>query len=239
MLCPSQSKHFISCYLCKCVYFLSSSAIICVQELFLKPADSLIHASEPPKDVFGTAGEDPLSNLSGTNTKSASDSKGAASVEVDLFADPLSESGADKNSAALPKISEAPTKSDGVSKSSAAQPQNEVKKPENIFEEPPKDGTTKLAAGKKAPSTDLFGDDDGDDLFEEPLQAAVKKPQVKETSKGQTDQSKNATTDLFAEEVIRVPAAAAAAKPSMDTSSKTNGLHSDEDDLFSGISFML
>lgn len=179
-------------------------------------------------------------------------------MEVDLFADPLGQSGAqqlpDKDRAPLPNLSQAPPKS----KASAAQgdantevfgaPQNDVKRSEDIFEEPPKDGTSKTApkllggaaGGKKAPSADLFGDDDdGDDLFEEPLQAVVKKPQAKETSKGNADQSKEATSDLFKEEVIRVPPAASAGvakplKPSTDTSSRANGLHSDEDDLFTG-----
>ncbi|MCI4382073.1 hypothetical protein PGIGA_G00259350 [Pangasianodon gigas] len=216
------------------------------------PVDPLIHvsASEPPKDVFSKALEDPLKDPSGPNAEPEKDTKGAASVEVDLFADPLGESGAqpdpDKTSASL-------LKSD-VTKSSVAQgdansevfgaPQNDIRKSEDIFEEPSRDGTTKTApkplggaaAGKKGP--DLFGDDDddGDDLFEEPLQSTVKKPQAKEISKGHTDQSKDAGPDLFTEEVTRVPpaaaSAAAAAKPSVDTSSKTNGLHSDEDDLF-------
>ncbi|KAB5565910.1 hypothetical protein PHYPO_G00246960 [Pangasianodon hypophthalmus] len=218
------------------------------------PVDPLIHvsASESPKDVFSKALEDPLKDPSGPNAEPEKDTKGAASVEVDLFSDPLGESGAqpvpDKTSASL-------LKSD-ITKSSAAQgdvnsevfgaPQNDIRKSEDIFEEPPRDGTTKTApkpldgaaASKKGP--DLFGDDDddGDDLFEEPLQAAVKKPQAKEISKGHADQSKDAGPDLFTE-VTRVPpaaasaaSAAAAAKPSVDTSSKTNGLHSDEDDLF-------
>lgn len=204
--------------------------------------------SKPPEDIFSEALEDPLNNLSGGNTepkKSAKDTKGAACVEVDLFSDPLGESGAQL----VPDKNSAPLKSD-ISKSSAAQgdanserfgaPQNDIKKSEDIFEEPPKEGTSKTAprplggaaAGKKAPSADLFEDDDGDDLFEEPLLAVVKKPQAKDTSKGRTDQTNDATTDLFTEEVIRVPAAAA--KPGTDTSSKTNGLHSDEDDLFTG-----
>lgn len=210
---------------------------------------------EAPRYVFDEAREDPLNE-----TKAKSESKGAAGVEIDLFADPLGQSEAqqlpEKDRAPLPNLSEAPPKS----KASAVQghansevfgaQQNDVKRSEDIFEEPPKDGTSKTApkllggaaGGKKAPNTDLFGDDDGDDLFEEPLQAVAKKPQVKESSKVCTDQSKDATTDLFTEEVIRVPPAAAAAKPlksSADTSSRTNGLHSDEDDLFTGASSLL
>ncbi|XP_058264240.1 sorting nexin-1a isoform X2 [Hemibagrus wyckioides] len=175
------------------------------------PVDPLVHVSTP-KDVFSEALEDPLNDRGKANTepeKSASDTKG---VEVDLFADPLGESGAqavpDKNSAPLSNVSEAPPKS-SIPKSEASSEvfgasQNDVKKSADIFEEPPKD---------------------------EPLQASVKKPKGKESIKGRNDQSKNATTDLFTEEVTRVPPPAAA-KPSTDSSSKTNGLHSDEDDLF-------
>lgn len=208
----------------------------------------------PPKDVFSEALED-WNKQNSKPEKSASDVKGA---EVDLFADPLGDFGAqevpDKNSAPLPNLSEAPPKST-IAKSSAAQggansevfgaSQNDIKRSEDIFEEPPKDGTYKASpkpvggasATKKEPNTDLFGDDDDDgDLFEEPLQAAVKKPKAKETSKGRSDQSNNANTDLFTEEVIKVPphGSAAAAKPGTDSGSKTNGLHSDEDDLFTG-----
>lgn len=221
-----------------------------MQGLSRTPVDPLVHVStsEPPIDARENSSNVP----SGTKTepeKSLSDAKGAARVEVDLFADPLGEAGAqsvpDKNRAPLTNLSEMPPKrmSSGNGNSEVfGAPQNDISKSKDIFEEPPKDGTSKTApkpvGGKKAPSADLFGDDDddddGDDLFEEPLQAAVKKPQAKETNKASTDQSNNATSALFNEEVIRVPSSAAA-KPSPETGSKTNGLHSDEDDLFTGI----
>ncbi|XP_066524621.1 sorting nexin-1a [Hoplias malabaricus] len=140
-------------------------------------------------------------------------------------------------------------------------PQNDViRKPQkDIFEEPPKgkmkepisdifsEPKASAPTGKK-PSADLFGDDDEDDeddedLFKEPLGAVTKKPQaslfteVKPTSKARPEQASKATTDLFTEEAFTVPpvaaaSAPAAAKPSMNSSSKTNGLHSDEEDLF-------
>ncbi|XP_053497851.1 sorting nexin-1a [Ictalurus furcatus] len=203
------------------------------------PADPLVRVSagEPPKDVFSPALEDPLKDPSRAKSEPEKAAGGAAGVEVDLFADPLGESGAppatDKN--ADPLKSE---KSSAARREIFGAPQNDVRKSEDIFEEPQEDGTiTKTApgplggaaGGKKAPSADLFGDDDDDgaDLFEEPLQ--VKKPLAKESSKGRADPSKDAAADLFTEKVVGVPAAA---KPGPDPGSRTNGLHSDEDDLF-------
>lgn len=225
-----------------------------VQVLSHTPVDPLIHVSttEPPNEVFSEALEDPLNDRSVLSTKPEKLATDTKEVEVDLFADPLGESGAkpgpDKNSAPSSNLTKAPPKSstakgDATSEVFGAS-HNNIKKSEDIFEEPPRDSTFKTAskpvggavAARKAPSTDLFGDDDdGDDLFEEPLQAAVKKPQAKETSKEPGDQSNNASTDLFTEEVVRVPQpAAATAKSGTESNSKTNGLHSDEDDLFTG-----
>lgn len=167
-------------------------------------------------------------------------------MEVDPFADPLGESGArqlpDTNRAPSLNPGEAPPKSkawaargDADGEAFGAR-QNDVKKSEDIFEEPPKDGDTETApgasGGRKTESADLFGDADDGDLFDEPLQAVAKKPQAKESGKGRTDQAKDAATDVLAEEVK-------AAKPGTDTGSRTNGLHSDEDDLFTGAPALL
>ncbi|XP_026856763.2 sorting nexin-1a [Electrophorus electricus] len=117
-----------------------------------------------------------------------------------------------------------------------------------------------VAAEKKVLHTDLFGDgvdddEDKDDLFKTPPGAMMKKPQAslfraepddifpeakteaKPATKASAKQPNNAPTDLFTEEPFTVmPAARAAVKPaaipSANTSSKTNGLHSDEEDLF-------
>ncbi|KAI5100163.1 sorting nexin 1 [Silurus meridionalis] len=200
------------------------------------PVEPLVHVSadEPLKDVLSEAVGDPLNDLNSAPEKRAGDTKAAG---VDAFADPLAESGGqpDKQTS---NFSSATPKSSGKSEASVA-PQKDVKRSEDIFEEPIKDGTSKTVSGgagvKKAPSADLFGDDDddddddeedGEDLFEEKRSAAVKKPLVKESGKGRTQPSDDA------HESARVPPAPAAAKPSMETSSRSNGLHSDEDDLF-------
>lgn len=238
--CPSQ---FNKTVLCSTIH---PTLLSVVQGLSHTPVNPLVHVSadKPPKDVFSEALEDPLNDPSGTEPKKpVNDVKGAASVEIDLFADPLGESGAQP---APPKSKSSAAHGEANSKGVGAS-QNDVKKSKDIFKESPKHGTIKTdprplgggAGGQKAPSTDLFGDDDdeSDDLFEEPLQAAAKKPQAKETSKGTMDKSKDATSALLTEEVIRVPPASAAskpAKPSTDPGSKPNGLHSDEDDLFTG-----
>lgn len=236
--CPSQVNNTV---LCSTIH---PTLLSVVQGLSHTPVNPLVHVSadKPPKDVFSEALEDPLNYPSGPEPKKpVNDVKGAASVETDLFADPLAESGAQP---APPKSRGSAAHGEANSKGVGAS-QNDVKKSKDIFKESPKHGTIKTdprplgggAGGQKAPSTDLFGDDEGDDLFEEPLQAAAKKPQAKATSKGTVDKSKDATSALLTEEVTRVPPACAAskpAKPSTDPSSKPNGLHSDEDDLFSG-----
>ncbi|KAI5615453.1 sorting nexin 1 [Silurus asotus] len=200
------------------------------------PVEPLVHVSAdvPPKDVLSEAVGDPLNDLNSAPEKRAGDTKAA---EVDVFADPLAESGGQPDKKTSSNFSATPPKSSGKSEAFAA-PRKDVKRSEDIFEEPIKDGTTKTVSGgagvKKAPSADLFGDDDdddddgddGEDLFEEKRSAAVKKPPVKESGKGRTQPSDDAR------ESARVPPAPAAAKPSMETSSRSNGLHSDEDDLF-------
>ncbi|XP_072528478.1 sorting nexin-1a [Salminus brasiliensis] len=190
----------------------------------------------------------------------------AGEEQDDLFSDPLGESGAapvlDTKSAPLLDFGEKTQKSDVTEKAASAAvksgasaevlkaSENDViRKPQkDIFEEPLKGPATGIfsepaggaVAGKKPASADLFGDDEDEDLFKEPLGAVIKKPQpneifieAKATSKARSEQSSNAQTDLFTEEAFTVPpVAATAAKPSVNTSTKTNGLHSDDEDLF-------
>ncbi|KAL6474617.1 hypothetical protein MHYP_G00181780 [Metynnis hypsauchen] len=221
--------------------------------------------SEPPADTF----KDPLNKTSAEPEKAASGGHSkaqAAGKELDdLFSDPLGESGAapvtDAKSAPLLDLGEEPPKSDVIKKGAGKDdasaevlgaPQNDVikKSQKDIFEEPPKGAAKDLptdikggtAAGKKPASADLFGDDDDEDLFKEPLGAVTKKPQgslfteaKSEAQAARPEQSNSAAADLFTEEAFTVPpaaSAAAAAKSSVNTSSKTNGLHSDEEDLF-------
>lgn len=205
-------------------------------------------------------------------------SKGPVAAEEpdDLFSDPLGESGAPvtgtKSESLLHPVEE-PAKSDFVKKASAgvkadgstvvSAPQNDVvkKSQKDVFEEPVKGKVTKpptdifsepksgAVSGKKPASSDLFGDDDDEDLFKEPLGAVTKKPEAplftetNAASNARSERPNDAPADLFTEEAFTVnppPAAApaataASAKPSVNTSSKTNGLHSDEEDLFAGI----
>uniref|UniRef100_A0AAR2JJB6 Sorting nexin-2 n=1 Tax=Pygocentrus nattereri TaxID=42514 RepID=A0AAR2JJB6_PYGNA len=180
-----------------------------------------VSSSEPPKDIFSEPPadtfKDPLNKTSAEKAASGGLSKAQAAVPVkvaadeeldDLFSDSLGESGAAPVTDVL------------------SAPQNDVIK-KDIFEEPPK------------ASTDLFGDDDDEDLFKEPLGAMTKKPQgslfteaKSEAKAARPEQSNSAAADLFTEEAFTVTPVVAAAKSSVNTSSKTNGLHSDEEDLF-------
>ncbi|XP_036432445.1 sorting nexin-1a isoform X2 [Colossoma macropomum] len=230
--------------------------------------------SEPPADSFkdplNKTSAEPEKAASGglSKVQAAVPVKEAAGEEPDdLFSDPLGESGAapvtDAKSAPLLDLGEQPPKSDVIKKSAGkddastevlSAPQNDVikKSQKDIFEEPPKGAAKDLptdvkggtAPGKKPASADLFGDDDDEDLFKEPLGAVTKKPQgslfteaKSELKAARPEQSNNAAADLFTEEAFTVPpvaaaSAPAAAKSNVNTSSKTNGLHSDEEDLF-------
>uniref|UniRef100_A0A4W4GMR7 Sorting nexin-2 n=1 Tax=Electrophorus electricus TaxID=8005 RepID=A0A4W4GMR7_ELEEL len=215
-----------------------------------------VSTSEPDKDIFSGPRAEPLNNpLSETAAEqlkavsgASSKAKGDVPVEEagseepdDLFSDPLGESGAElethTSNAPLLDFSEEPPKSDPIKKAASS-----------------------VAAEKKVLHTDLFGDgvdddEDKDDLFKTPPGAMMKKPQAslfraepddifpeakteaKPATKASAKQPNNAPTDLFTEEPFTVmPAARAAVKPaaipSANTSSKTNGLHSDEEDLF-------
>uniref|UniRef100_A0A673JUT8 Sorting nexin-1 n=1 Tax=Sinocyclocheilus rhinocerous TaxID=307959 RepID=A0A673JUT8_9TELE len=113
---------------------------------------------------------------------------------------------------------------------------------QDVFEDPPK-SSSKSSSVKKAASSEMFGDDDDDeDLFKEPPKVVTKKPQpsgppvdvfteVKSDVKVKP-QVKDDPTDLFAEEALTAPAP----KPSAgSSSSRTNGVHSEEQDLFSEV----
>ncbi|KAG9280752.1 sorting nexin-1 [Astyanax mexicanus] len=149
------------------------------------------------------------------------------------------------------KAASAAVKEDVSAEVHKASQNDVVSKPQkDIFEEPLK-GTVKepatdvfseptggAAAVNKPARADLFGDDDEEDLFKEPLGAVTKKPQVPLFTEEPNDifteakAGSKAPSDLFTEETFTAPSAAAAAKPSVNTGSKTNGLHSDEEDLF-------
>ncbi|XP_030627232.1 sorting nexin-1a [Chanos chanos] len=131
-------------------------------------------------------------------------------------------------------------------KSADEEPQKDIveESHKEVTEEPPSKVQSDTAT---KPSTDLFGDspDDDDDLFKEPLGAMAKKPQSSifsepqvdifaeakgdVVSKPQNEQPKDVPTDIFTEEAL-IPVINTATKPSVSASSKTNGVHSDEEE---------
>lgn len=200
--------------------------------------------ARPPKDIFNDPPEDifsdPLSNINSepqkkVDTKILSPSSDEA---VDLFSDTLDD---DSEVISSPEVQN--PMPDLLSEPVEAPKSDVVGKPaqqQGIFEDPPKT-SSKSSSVKKAASVELFGDDDDEeDLFNEPQKVVTKKPQpsgppvdvfteVKSDVKVKP-QVKDDPTDLFAEEALTTPA-----KPSAGSSSRTNGVHSEEQDLFSGM----
>ncbi|KAK7117284.1 hypothetical protein R3I94_022748 [Phoxinus phoxinus] len=211
----------------------------------------------PPEDIFS----DPLSDINSEPQKNVKIQSPGSDEAVDLFSDPLDDE-ADVISSPevqnpvpdlLKETVETP-KSDVIGKapidiSSKPVHKNAIgARHQDIFEDPPKD-SSKGSAAKKAGSAELFGDDDDDDdedeeeeMFKEPLKAMTKKPQpsvasgppinvfteVKSEVKVK-QHVKDDPTDLFAEEAVKAPAT----KPSSSGGSRTNGVHSEEQDIFS------
>lgn len=203
--------------------------------------------SGAPKDIFSDPLEDifsdPLSDTNsepqkGVDTKISSPGSDEA---IDLFSDPLDDviSPADvqnpvpdllnvslSNSAVEPPKSK--PQSDVITKSSHKNDVADHQK--DIFEDP----ASKGASAKKPASSDLFDEDDDEDLFEEPFKAVTKKSsgppvdiftEVKSEGKVKP-QGKQASADLFTEDGVT----------SAGASSRTNGVHSEEQDLFTGMS---
>uniref|UniRef100_A0A8C1IT70 Sorting nexin-1 n=1 Tax=Cyprinus carpio TaxID=7962 RepID=A0A8C1IT70_CYPCA len=185
-------------------------------------------STRPPKDIFNEPPEDifsdPLSNINPepqkkVDTKIPSPSSDEA---VDLFSEPLDD---DSEVMSSPEV------------------QNPMPDLLNEPVEAPKsDGSNKSSSVKKAASAELFGDDeDEEDLFKETPKVVTKKPQpsgppvdvfteVKSDVKVKP-QVKDDPTDLFTEEALTAPAQKPPASSS--SSSRTNGVHSEEQDLFS------
>uniref|UniRef100_A0A8C2AL99 Sorting nexin-1 n=1 Tax=Cyprinus carpio TaxID=7962 RepID=A0A8C2AL99_CYPCA len=185
-------------------------------------------STRPPKDIFNEPPEDifsdPLSNINSepqkkVDTKIPSPSSDEA---VDLFSEPLDD---DSEVMSSPEV------------------QNPMPDLLNEPVEAPKsDGSNKSSSVKKAASAELFGDDeDEEDLFKETPKVVTKKPQpsgppvdvfteVKSDVKVKP-QVKDDPTDLFTEEALTAPAQKPPASSS--SSSRTNGVHSEEQDLFS------
>nr|AAI63869.1 Snx1 protein [Danio rerio] len=173
--------------------------------------------SDPAEDIFS----DPLSDIN-SEPKKNSDVKipsPASDEAVDLFSDPLDD--------------------DEPSEMSSPEVQNPVPDLSNEPAEPPKSDNKKpifepAAKVKKAASSELFDDDEDDeDLFQESFKPVMKKPQASVppldvyTEVKVKPQVKDDPTDLFTEEALTPPAS----KPAANT--RTNGVHSEEQDLFS------
>ncbi|XP_067235887.1 sorting nexin-1a [Chanodichthys erythropterus] len=192
--------------------------------------------NEPPEDIFS----DPLSEINSEPQKNVKIPSPGSDEAVDLFSDPLDDE-ADVISSPevqnpVPDLLKEPVeapKSDVISEPPSDLSSKPVHK--NAFD-PPK-------GAKTAVSAELFDDDDEEeDLFNEPLKGVTKKPQPSAVSGPPVNvftevksevkvkpQVKDDPTDLFAEEAVTAPAT----KPSVSSSSRTNGVHSEEQDIFS------
>uniref|UniRef100_A0A8C2Q7A1 Sorting nexin-1 n=1 Tax=Cyprinus carpio TaxID=7962 RepID=A0A8C2Q7A1_CYPCA len=191
-------------------------------------------STRPPKDIFNEPPEDifsdPLSNINSepqkkVDTKIPSPSSDEA---VDLFSEPLDDDSEVMSSPEvqnpMPDLLNEPVEA----------PKSDV------LGEPPVNNSS--SSVKKAVSAELFGDDeDEEDLFKETPKVVTKKPQpsgppvdvfteVKSDVKVKP-QVKDDPTDLFTEEALTAPAQKPPASSS--SSSRTNGVHSEEQDLFS------
>uniref|UniRef100_A0A9J7WV79 Sorting nexin-1 n=1 Tax=Cyprinus carpio carpio TaxID=630221 RepID=A0A9J7WV79_CYPCA len=191
-------------------------------------------STRPPKDIFNEPPEDifsdPLSNINPepqkkVDTKIPSPSSDEA---VDLFSEPLDDDSEVMSSPEvqnpMPDLLNEPV---------------EAPKSDVLCEPPVNNSSSSV---KKAASAELFGDDeDEEDLFKETPKVVTKKPQpsgppvdvfteVKSDVKVKP-QVKDDPTDMFTEEALTAPAQKPPASSS--SSSRTNGVHSEEQDLFS------
>uniref|UniRef100_A0A3B4EL89 Sorting nexin-2 n=1 Tax=Pygocentrus nattereri TaxID=42514 RepID=A0A3B4EL89_PYGNA len=173
-----------------------------------------VSSSEPPKDIFSEPPadtfKDPLNKTSAEKAASGGLSKAQAAVPVKVAADEELDD----------------LFSDSLGESGAA-PVTDAKI------------APLLDLGEEPQKSDVIKKDGNADLFKEPLGAMTKKPQgslfteaKSEAKAARPEQSNSAAADLFTEEAFTVTPVVAAAKSSVNTSSKTNGLHSDEEDLF-------
>lgn len=194
--------------------------------------------NEPPEDIFS----DPLSEINSEPQKNVKIPSPGSDEAVDLFSDPLD------NEADVISSPEVQNPVPDLLNKPVEAPKSEV------IIEPPSDLSSKPVhknaidppkGAKTAASAELFDDDDDDeeDLFNEPLKGVTKKPQPSAVSGPPVNvftevksevkvkpQVKDDPTDLFAEEAVTAPAT----KPSASSSSRTNGIHSEEQDIFSG-----
>lgn len=224
---------------------------------------SPVDTSRTPKDIFNEPPEDLFSDpLSDTNSEPQKnvDTKISSPVsdeDSDLFSDPLDDEtniiSPTESKNPVPdllnesQINSEPPKSDVVVEpSDISKPGHKTDvgdRQKGIFEDLPIDGnkgvSIKTAASSELLDFDDEDDEDDEDLFKEPFKAVSKKPsgppvdvftELKSEGKGKA-QGKNAPDDLF-EEALTAPGN----KSSAGAVSKTNGVHSEEQDLFTGTS---
>ncbi|KAA0724646.1 Sorting nexin-1 [Triplophysa tibetana] len=222
---------------------------------------SPVDTSRTPKDIFSDPPEDLFSDpLSDTNSdpQMSVDTKISSPVsdeDSDLFSDPMDDEtniiSPTESKNPVPDllneslINSEPPKSDViVEPSDISKPGHKADvgdRRKDHFEDLPIDGNKGVSI-KTAASSELLDfdndddDEDEEDLFKEPFKAVSKKPsgqpvdvftKVKSEGKGKP-QGINAPNDLFAEEAVTAPGA----KSSAGAISKTNGVHSEEQDLF-------
>ncbi|XP_016331388.1 sorting nexin-1-like [Sinocyclocheilus anshuiensis] len=207
-------------------------------------------STRPPKDIFNEPPEDifsdPLSNINSEPQKKVDAKIPSPSSDeaVDLFSDPLDDDSEVMSSPEvqnpMPDLLNEPVEAPKSDVLGEPPVHRNAARHQDVFEDPPK-SSSKSSSVKKAASAEMFGDDDDEeDLFKEPPKVVTKKPQpsgppvdvfteVKSDVKVKP-QVKDDPTDLFAEEALTAPAP----KPSSgSSSSRTNGVHSEEQDLFS------
>ncbi|XP_016102381.1 sorting nexin-1-like [Sinocyclocheilus grahami] len=207
-------------------------------------------STRPPKDIFNEPPEDifsdPLSNINSEPQKKVDAKIPSPSSDeaIDLFSDPLDDDSEVMSSPEvqnpMPDLLNEPVEAPKSDVLGEPPVHRNAARQQDVFEDPPK-SSSKSSSVKKAASAEMFGDDDDEeDLFKEPPNVVTKKPQpsgppvdvfteVKSDVKVKP-QVKDDPTDLFAEEALTAPAP----KPSAgSSSSRTNGVHSEEQDLFS------
>ncbi len=202
-------------------------------------------STRPPKDIFNEPLEDifsdPLSIINSEPQKKVDTKIPSLSSDeaIDLFSDPLDDDSEVVSSPEvqnpMPDLLNEPVEAPKFDVLGEPPVHKNAARQQDIFEDPPKD-SSKSSSVKRAASAELF-DEDQEELFKEPPKVVTKPsgPHFDVFTEVKSDvkvkpQVKDDPTDLFTEEALTAPAPKASAR----SSSRTNGVHSEEQDLFSG-----